>query len=276
LAPPVSKRVILAAIVAIRVQVTIQKVVLMLTHNIRLTTVLFSIVLVVAIIAAAVTQANAYTVTPEGIRNRMSNKLREKWDFKNLVIKVVPYQNPAYTQQGRFAAVVLSADSMTRRGKGITVREVYIKGFDVTFNVAKMYASAGFHSDDMIRSRARAVFHVKMMETDTNKLLAMKKTPVKNLHVDFGNNQLSFTGTYKLLFGNKLKMVGKLQIKDKHLLNFVPTHASVNGVPLPTGPLKQVLGKLNPLIDTYTVPLKPRIDTVTIKDTYILIKGDNA
>ncbi len=248
----------------------------MLTHNIRLTTVLFSIVLVVAIIAAAVTQANAYTVTPEGIRNRMSNKLREKWDFKNLVIKVVPYQNPAYTQQGRFAAVVLSADSMTRRGKGITVREVYIKGFDVTFNVAKMYASAGFHSDDMIRSRARAVFHVKMMETDTNKLLAMKKTPVKNLHVDFGNNQLSFTGTYKLLFGNKLKMVGKLQIKDKHLLNFVPTHASVNGVPLPTGPLKQVLGKLNPLIDTYTVPLKPRIDTVTIKDTYILIKGDNA
>ncbi len=68
-------------------------------------------------------------------------------------------------------------------------------------------------------------------------------------------------------------MVGKLKIEEHRNVNFVPTAASVNGIPLPAGPLRTMLNRLNPLIDFQTIPLKPRIDQIEIKDDYILVKG---
>ena len=68
-------------------------------------------------------------------------------------------------------------------------------------------------------------------------------------------------------------MVGKLKVEDHRTVHFVPTAVSVNGIPLPAGPLRTMLNKLNPIIDFQTIPLKPRIDQIEIKDDYILVKG---
>ncbi len=251
------------------------EVIFMAIVNSRRATLLLALFISIAILAAGLGPATAYTVTPEGVRNRLSNKFRAGWDCKNLVIKVIPYQNEAYTRQGRFQSVVISADAMIRQGKGIAVRDIYVKAFDVVFDINKLYSSDPRDPEIVLKSRKRTVLRAKLMETDTNKLLALKKTPIRNLKVDFGNNKLTFTGIYKLVFGNSLKMVGKLQVKDKHVINFVPLAAWVNRVPLPVGPLKQVLSKLNPLVDSYMIPLKPKIDKLTITDKYILIEGNN-
>ena len=62
-------------------------------------------------------------------------------------------------------------------------------------------------------------------------------------------------------------------MEDHRKINFVPTAVSVNGIPLPAGPLRSMLSKLNPLIDFANIPLQPRVDEIKVEKDYILIKS---
>ena len=223
--------------------------------------------LAVATVVAGGTVAVAVHVTTEGVRNRISQKIHGKYHVENLQIKVVPFASDYWTQQGRFQAIVVSADRVTR--KGIDIRKVYIKAFDVTLDIAELYKEG----DVETTSRRNTTLSVRVYKGDLNKLLAKKKSTIQNLHVEFQDHKLVVTGKYQLLFGYNLRMVGKLQVKNRRQVDFVPTAASVNNIPLPTGPLRQVLSKLNPLVDFHELPLRPSIDKVEIKDDYILVNG---
>ncbi len=223
---------------------------------------------VVLIILTAIVASVAYgAVSAEGVRNRISSKIRERYQVKNLVIKVIPFESDYWTQRGRFRSILVSADKMER--KGIAIRNIYMKGFDVTLDIPQLYAEG----DVETKSRKKVVFSGRIYKDDLNKLLALKKMPIKNLAVDFVDGKLVFTGTYRFGFGHSLRMVGKLSIEEHRKINFVATAASVNGIPLPAGPLRMLLNKINPLVDCQTIPLKPRVDRIEIKDNYILIKG---
>jgi len=223
---------------------------------------------VVLIILTAIVASVAYgAVSAEGVRNRISSKIRERYQVKNLVIKVIPFESDYWTQRGRFRSILVSADKMER--KGIAIRNIYMKGFDVTLDIPQLYAEG----DVETKSRKKVVFSGRIYKDDLNKLLALKKMPIKNLAVDFVDGKLVFTGTYRFGFGHSLRMAGKLSIEEHRKINFVATAASVNGIPLPAGPLRMLLNKINPLVDCQTIPLKPRVDRIEIKDNYILIKG---
>ncbi len=225
-------------------------------------------ILVLLVILATVVAAVAYgVVSAEGVRNRISSKIRERYKVKNLVVKVVPFQSDYWTQRGRFKSIVVSADRIER--KGIAICKAYTKAFDVTLDIRELYEEL----DVETKSRKKTVFTGRIYKDDLNKLLALKETPIKDLAVEFEDNKLVCTGTYRFGFGHNLRMVGKLTVEDHRTVHFVPTAASVNGIPLPTGPLRTMLNKLNPIIDFQTIPLKPRIDSIEIKDDYILIKG---
>ena len=224
--------------------------------------------LVLLIILTAIVAPVAYgVVSAEGVRNRISSKIREKYEVKNLVVKVVPFQSDYWTQRGRFKSIVISADRIER--KGIAIRNAYTKAFDVTLDIRELYEEL----DVETKSRRKTVFSGRIYKDDLNKLLVFKKTPIEDLVIEFEDNKLVCTGTYRFGFGHSLRMVGKLTVEDHRTVHFVPTAASVNGIPLPAGPLRTMLNKLNPLIDFQTIPLKPRIDSIEIKDNYILIKG---
>ncbi|MCK4323772.1 MAG: LmeA family phospholipid-binding protein [Armatimonadetes bacterium] len=235
----------------------------MAANKIRLKSILVLLVILTAIVATIAYGA----VSAEGVRNRISSKIRERYKVKNLVIKVVPFQSDYWTQRGRFKSIVVSADRIER--KGIAIRNAYTKAFDVTLDIGELYEGGEVET----KSRKKTVFSGRIYKNDLNKLLALKEIPIKDLAVDFVDNKLVFVGTYRFGFGHSLRMVGKLKIEEHRKVNFVPTAASVNGIPLPAGPLRTMLNKLNPLIDFQTIPLKPRIDTIEIKDDYILVKG---
>jgi len=225
-------------------------------------------ILVLLVILTVIVATVAYgAVSAEGVRNRISSKIRERYKVKNLAIKVVPFQSDYWTQHGRFKSIVVSADRIER--KGIAIRNAYTKAFDVTLDIGELYERGEIET----KSRKKTVFSGRIYKDDLNKLLALKETPIQNLAVDFVDNKLVFVGTYRFGFGHSLRMVGKLNVEEHRKVNFVPTAASVNGIPLPAGPLRTMLNKLNPLIDFQTIPLKPRIDNIEIKDDYILVKG---
>jgi len=225
-------------------------------------------ILVLLVILTAMVATVAYgAISAEGVRNRISSKIREGYSVKNLVIKVVPFQSDYWTQRGRFKSIVVSADRL--EDKGIAICNAYTKGFDVTLDIQELYGGGEIET----KSRKKVVFSSRIYKDDLNKLLALKKMPIKNLVVDFVDGKLVFTGTYRFGFGHSLRMVGKLTVEEHRKVNFVPAAASVNGIPLPAGPLRMLLNKINPLIDFQTVPLKPRVDQIEIKDDYILIKG---
>ncbi len=229
----------------------------------RLQSILVLVVILTAFAATVVYGA----VSAEGVRNRISAKIKERYKVKNLVIKVIPFQSDYWTQRGRFKSIVVSADRIER--KGIAICNAYTKAFDVTLDIARLYERGEVET----KSRKKTIFSGRIYKDDLNKLLALKETPIKNLAVDFEDGKMVFTGTYRFGFGHHLRMVGKLNVENHSKVHFVATAASVNGIPLPAGPLRTVLNRLNPLIDFQTIPLKPRIDNIQIKDNYILIKG---
>ena len=228
----------------------------------------FSAIPAAVVVLVAVTAMLAYaTVTVEGVRNRISDKIRSKFKLQNLVIKVIPFVSDSLTQQGRFQSIVISADKIER--KGIALRQIYIKAFDVTLDIVQLYEEG----DVETKSCKRTSFSGRVYKADLNKLLALKKTPIENLKVSFENKKLVFTGKYKLAFGHNLRMVGDLRIEKRRKINFIPTAVSVNGIPLPAGPLRSMTKKLNPLIDFDKIPLKPRVDQIKIENDYVLIKS---
>ena len=206
-------------------------------------------------------------VTAEGVRNRLSSKIREAWKVVNLDIKVVPFESDYWTQQGRFQALVISADNIGR--KGIIIRNAYVKGYDVTLDLAKLYQE----NDVETKSVKKTDFTARVYRDDLNKLLALREMPIQNAKVEFEDGKLVFTGKYTFGVGHNLRMAGELRVQDHSKVNFVPTAASVNGIPLPAGPLRGMLNKLNPLIDFKTLPLKPTVDEVKLVEDYILVKG---
>jgi hypothetical protein len=220
--------------------------------------------LVLLLVASA---AFAAPVTPDKVRDKIVRIIQQKWSCKNLDVKVVPFSNDALTQAGRFQAIVFQADAITH--EHITVAPIYIKAFDVTIDIYTLFYK------DKIRTtkRKNTIAEAKMSEADLNKLLQMKEMPIKNPRVAFGNNVLTFTGEYAAVFGHNLMMQAKLQIVDHRKINLVPTKVKVNGIPLPAGPVRSLLSKVNPLLDMSEMPLDPTLDTISITPTHIVMKG---
>jgi len=111
--------------------------------------------------------------------------------------------------------------------------------------------------------------HVKLMEADVNRLLAMKKTPIQNLKVDFGNGDLTFTGKYQV----NIKLTGTVEIKNGYELHFKPTQASIGILGVPIGIVNKFLGSLNPVMDMRKLPLQPKLKSLKITPTYMEVIG---
>ncbi len=222
---------------------------------------------VAAIVGVGIASVAVTDVTVAGVRNRISQKVRSRYQVENLRIGVIPFESDYWTERGRFKAIVVAADKVSR--KGINIRKVYIKAFDVVLDIAQLYEEG----DVETVSRQNTALSARVYKSDLNKLLAKKKSAIQNLHIEFQDNQLVVTGKYQLLFGHSLRMVGVLKVEDHRRINFVPTRASVNGIPLPAGPLRGALSKLNPLIDCYKLPLRPRVDKAEIHSNYVQLKG---
>ncbi|NPV48899.1 MAG: DUF2993 domain-containing protein [Armatimonadetes bacterium] len=205
-------------------------------------------------------------ITAEQVKQRLASKITSKWKTQGLKIWVVPYSAES-TNKGRFKKITVMASSVIV--SGVKMSPVSISAEDVTLDLGKL-----LRENRVVTTKRRAShFSAKVSQSSLNVALAHKETPIQNLACTLGNGTLTFTGTYRMGFGANLKLEGVLECPDHYKLNFVPKRASVSGVPLPAGPLKTLLSRMNPLIDFRTVPLSPRVEKITISSGTLTISG---
>lgn len=219
------------------------------------------------LVGLAVMAGVAWAVTADQIATSLRNSIACRWRSTDLKVQVTPYAGCAGLDQGRIKRISVTATSVTM--EGIKMTGVKLSADDLVMDVPKLV-----HSRLVIITRRRAdTIQCRVGEADLNKALALKPNGIQNLHVTLGDGVLTFTGTYKLALGANFMLQGRMETPDNYKINFVPTKASVNGVPLPTGPLKMILSKVNPLIDFHKVPMQPKIDRIIVESGYLAVVG---
>jgi len=209
----------------------------------------------------------AEAVTAADVARKLREEILATFECEDLEVSVVAYPDQRLTDQGRFKSVTVRAGSASRAG--IVMRPLYTKGTDVVFDMAKMM---GNPSSIDTKSRGATVVHVEITEDDLTKGLRMAQDVIPDLAATLNGGQITLTGTYRLLVGNKFKMAGKLVTKDGYKIDFVPTAVKVNGVPIPVSGIKVVLAKINPLLDMSTVVMKPKMTTMTVENGKLVVE----
>jgi hypothetical protein len=207
-----------------------------------------------------------YTV--EQIKAKLKQKVEERWDCTGLKIDLELYPDPAKLDQGWFKSVTISATSATRRD--VRLAPVVTKVWDVRLDLNKL-----FRQDEVVCLQyGRRYYYTKLSETDLNRALRLKHDmPIEDVRATLANGLITFTGNYQLGWGHKLLLAGRLVPKNRYEIHFVPTKASVNGIPIPAGPLRTLLNKLNPLLDMKDVPLQPEVRSIRIYSGVLEVQG---
>jgi hypothetical protein len=222
---------------------------------------------IVVLVAFCTTAYTAYT--DEQVRHRLAQKIAERWKCSDLQIELYPYSDPAKEGTGWYKYVAIKATDAVHPS-GVRMAPISIEVWDVHMSLPQL-----FQNDKVVvLSKSAERYLMKLSEADLNRAAKLKHDmPIDNVKIDLKDGIIVFTGTYKLLWGHNLYLAGKLQVKDHQKVDFVPIRASVNGIPIPAGPLKVLLNKLNPIIDTADVPLQPRLQDVKVEDGYITLQG---
>ncbi|HEY3397291.1 MAG TPA: DUF2993 domain-containing protein [Armatimonadota bacterium] len=212
-------------------------------------------------------------VTVQAVAQQIETKMRSSFELTNPRIEVVPFDDDSYTQQGRFQWIALSADLVKQ--ENVSSRDFFFKVYDVTLNLDHLFAER-ILVDKL--SSGRSVISARIDETDMNAAIAhgsnwTRNSSIDDMRIEFLDGAVRFTGKYKAFFGSDLEMLGTLSVTDDQAVNFNPTAAKINSIPLPAGPLKGLLKKLNPIFNFNKVPLQPTIETVTVRPGYILLRG---
>lgn len=212
-------------------------------------------------------------VTVQAVAQQIETKVRQRFEAENLRVEVMPFDDDYYTQQGRFQWIVVSADKAMR--DGVAIRDLFIKTFDVTLELEPLFAE-----NIVINtlSSGRNIITARLYEADMNTMLSLEgdwqcNSGLQDMQVDCQDGTLKFTGKYKWIVVSDIELIGTLKVMDHSQVDFEAQSAKMNGIPLPAGPLKSILRKLNPVIDFQNVPLEPPIESVTITTEYILVRG---
>ena len=207
--------------------------------------------------------------TDEQFRHKLATKIGERWKCQDLKIELYPYSDPAKAGAGWYKYIAIKATDAVHPS-GVRMAPVSIEAWDIHFSLSKLFQS----NEVVVLSKSAERYSTKLSEVDLDRAAKLKHDmPIQNVKVDLSNGLITFTGVYKLVFGHNLFLQGKLEVKDHQEINFVPLKASVNGIPIPAGPLKVLMNKLNPIVDTADVPLHPTIRNVTVADGYVVLTG---
>lgn len=206
-------------------------------------------------------------VTPQQVATRLRNRIASAWQPVNLRISVVPYPGNTDLDKGAFRHIGFSADSIVIDGVKIT--EVRGGAYDPVLDLDKLTRL----NKIVLLRRSSTYIYGRVTERELNKALTYKKNTIENLRVKVGQGTVSFTGTFKFGLSTNLFLEGRLEVPDGYKINFVPTKASVGGIPLPAAPLRTVLKRINPLLDFHKVMFSPKIKRLEVKPGCITLIG---
>lgn len=221
------------------------------------------------LVAALVTLVSAAwgAVTAEQVAARMRGRMMHLWTVANLKVVVTPYPGNANISKGAFKQIKVTADSITVQGVKMT--QVLMQAQDVVLDIPALTT----RNDVRVLRRGEDKLYARISESDLNRALVFKKNTIENMKVKLGQGNLTFTGKYRFGLATNLMLQGRLEIPDGYKINFIPTKASVGGLPLPAAPLRTVLSRINPLLDLKRIPMSPKVDRMIVQPGYMTIQG---
>ncbi|MFQ5808265.1 MAG: LmeA family phospholipid-binding protein [Armatimonadota bacterium] len=222
------------------------------------------LVAVAVLAAAAAPSAAAVTVqqVEKGIRDYMNRKFK----CTALKVQVLPCADPSLLQEGRLQTVVITVKRADR--VGIIMNDLYLKATDVTISLDALFRLGKLRT----LSRKSTDIRATIKEKELNKAFARAKLPIQQFTVKFENGMLVATGVYQFVFGNKLKMIGRL-VPKRDGIHFVARQASVNDLPLPLGEVNALLAKMNPIIGFADIPFSPDVTKILIQRDTLTMSG---
>jgi hypothetical protein len=225
--------------------------------------------LLAAVLLAIFCAAVLAAYTDEQVRHKLALKIAERWTCSDLVIEMYPYSDPAKTGTGWYKYMSIKATDAVHPS-GVRMAPISIEAWDIHLSLSRL-----FQGDEVcVLSKSAQRYFARLSEDDLNRAARLKHDmPIKNIKIELQNGLIVFTGVYKLVWGHNLYLAGKLVVKDHQEINFVPVKASVNGIPIPAGPLRGLLNRLNPIVDTADVPLHPYVKDVKIEGGNLTISG---
>jgi hypothetical protein len=214
-------------------------------------------------------------VTAEAVAKQIDTQLRGCLDFDGLKVTVVPCDDKACAGQGHFQTIEVTCDAA--RVQQFAFRDFHVKASDVTLDLDKLFADKP--AVKRLPGGGQTTICGKVLEADMNALLKdnhsawIRNSGLKNMTVKFTEGAITFAGDAKQLLGAHVEVTGGIKVHDASLMDFVPTGAKVNEIPVPIVLVKDLLSKFNPLYNFADLPLSPTIETVTISTGYILVQG---
>jgi hypothetical protein len=223
-------------------------------------------VAIVLVMAPLVTAAWA-ALSADQVAARMRSRMLHLWTVRNLLIAVTPYPGNANLDKGAFKQIRVTADSITV--DGVKMTQVLMQAQDVVLDIPVLQTG----NDVKVIRRGADKIYARVSEADLNRALTFKKSSIENMRVKLGQGTLTFTGKYRFGLSTNLMLQGRLEVPDGYRINFVPTRASVGGIPLPAAPLRTLLSKMNPLLNLKKIPLSPKVDRLIVQPGYLTVQG---
>ncbi len=208
----------------------------------------------------------ARAVTTDEVRNGIIRAMNKDFKCTGLQVVVVPFDNQALTDEGRFEAIKITVDKA--EFEGVMMHDLFLKAYDAKIHLPTLFQKTKLFTTQVKRTDIRAT----LTESELNEALKTKDMPVQNFKVKFNNGKLEATGTYRLVWGNNLKMIGRLDPKADGV-HFVAEKLWVNGLAIPVGQIRKVLDRMNPLIDIADLPFKPTIDKIVVGKDTVSVSG---
>lgn len=204
-------------------------------------------------------------VTKDLVLQILKAKIDDNFKTSNAKYVITPHSSSARTAKGQFAFMSISADWAEDRDAHFKLTDVYVSAKNVQLDAAALTRDRKIR----VLSREMGKCRVRLYETDVNRALSLKDTPIQNLKADFGTGTVTFTGKYTV----NIKLTGRLEIRNRSEIWFVPTQASIGILGVPIGIVNKFLGSLNPVIDMRDLPLEPTIKSITVTPAYIDVTG---
>lgn len=127
-----------------------------------------------------------------------------------------------------------------------------------------------------VKSQKEIAADINIAEDDLNAYLKNKaeKIKVRRPYVRFDKGKLAFGGTFKYgLFVIKFDANGIFKIVENTKIHFDIKRLEVNQVRMPSGFVKKIILKINPIMDLEKFPFKLVMKTIAVSDKYLIFSS---
>lgn len=224
--------------------------------------------LIAAFVACAFAGGSVAAVTVKQVETAMKEAADRTLHPKSLSIKIEPFESGDWTSRGRFKSIVAEAEEADV--DDLKIDWIRVKLFDVTLDLEDLLK----HHVVRVISAQNNIFSARISESAINRFLAKrnKRLKIKDLKVDFKGSKVEATGVYNLWgLGNKVKVLGYFRVNSGRHLYFFVEKAWVNGIPLPAGQVRNLMGKINPVLNLEKVVFQPNLRNVAIEDEQFIL-----